>query len=213
MHPEAQVIGVDLSPIQPDWVPANCTFEVDDIEEPWMWKHPFGFIHSRNISQGIRDWTALTTQMYDNLTPGGVVQLVEGEGHFYSDDHTIPTGGFIRQYEACADRSLPLAKLDRDPASSDLHGHLQRAGFKDVKVYIKKCPLGVWPKDSYKKEPGKWAVAAMDAGLRSYLAALYTRYLMVSAEDVETLCEGTFAEMKRKDIHAYYRYWYVEGRK
>ncbi len=32
-HPEAQVLGVDLSPIQPEFLPPNVTFEVDDMEE------------------------------------------------------------------------------------------------------------------------------------------------------------------------------------
>ena len=27
-HPGAQVIGTDLSPIQPKWVPPNCKFEI-----------------------------------------------------------------------------------------------------------------------------------------------------------------------------------------
>lgn len=30
--PNAQIVGTDLSPIQPDWVPPNCRFEVDDAE-------------------------------------------------------------------------------------------------------------------------------------------------------------------------------------
>jgi trans-aconitate methyltransferase len=29
-HPSADVLGVDLSPIQPAWVPPNCRFTVDD---------------------------------------------------------------------------------------------------------------------------------------------------------------------------------------
>ena len=37
-HPEAEVIGLDLSPIQPSWVPPNCKFEVDDFELEWTYK-------------------------------------------------------------------------------------------------------------------------------------------------------------------------------
>lgn len=33
-YPEATVVGVDLSPIQPTWVPPNVKFLVDDLEEP-----------------------------------------------------------------------------------------------------------------------------------------------------------------------------------
>ena len=32
-HPETQVYGIDLSPIQPGFVPPNVSLEVDDLEE------------------------------------------------------------------------------------------------------------------------------------------------------------------------------------
>ncbi|KAF5694081.1 methyltransferase [Fusarium denticulatum] len=34
-HPSATVVGNDLSPIQPDWVPPNVKFIVDDVEAEW----------------------------------------------------------------------------------------------------------------------------------------------------------------------------------
>lgn len=63
-HPETQVFGVDLSPIQPDWVPPNCVFEVDDLEQQWLWKEKFDFIHSGELSQSIRDWKKYIEQIY-----------------------------------------------------------------------------------------------------------------------------------------------------
>jgi hypothetical protein len=30
----ANILGVDLSPIQPEWVPPNVKFMVDDVESP-----------------------------------------------------------------------------------------------------------------------------------------------------------------------------------
>jgi len=35
LYPTAQVLGTDLSPVQPSWVPPNCRFEVDDFELDW----------------------------------------------------------------------------------------------------------------------------------------------------------------------------------
>ncbi|KAM3415712.1 hypothetical protein BST61_g9226 [Cercospora zeina] len=32
-HPDCQVLGTDLSPIQPVFVPPNCRFEIDDMDE------------------------------------------------------------------------------------------------------------------------------------------------------------------------------------
>ncbi|KAK1539141.1 methyltransferase [Colletotrichum costaricense] len=35
-YPSAEVTGVDLSPIQPRWVPSNVRFFVDDVEDDWL---------------------------------------------------------------------------------------------------------------------------------------------------------------------------------
>lgn len=63
-YPEAQVLGCDLSPIQPGWIPTNCKFEVDDIEDTWTWSQKFDFIHSRGMAQAIHDWPRYLRQMY-----------------------------------------------------------------------------------------------------------------------------------------------------
>ena len=51
--------------LMPLRLPPNCSFEVDDIEKPWMWKEPFDFIHSANLGQGLRDWPNYTQQVYE----------------------------------------------------------------------------------------------------------------------------------------------------
>lgn len=59
-YPSATVLGVDLSPIQPEWVPPNVRFMVDDVESPWL--HPnnyFDYIHSRHTVMAIKDWPKL----------------------------------------------------------------------------------------------------------------------------------------------------------
>ena len=47
-YPSAVVIGTDLSPIQPTWVPPNVRFEIDDFEEEWTFgRDRFDFVHAR----------------------------------------------------------------------------------------------------------------------------------------------------------------------
>jgi hypothetical protein len=50
-HPDSTVIGNDLSPIQPLWVPANCKFIVDDLESEWLYQpsEAFDYIHGRGL--------------------------------------------------------------------------------------------------------------------------------------------------------------------
>jgi hypothetical protein len=56
----AHILGIDLSPIQPDWLPPNVRFMIDDVESPWL--HPnshFDYIHSRHTVMAVRDWMKL----------------------------------------------------------------------------------------------------------------------------------------------------------
>jgi cyclopropane fatty-acyl-phospholipid synthase-like methyltransferase len=76
---DALVEGVDLSPIQPTWVPPNCSFYVDDFEEPWTYDSgkKFDYIHGRAMAACIADWPKLFTRIYENLEDGGYVEFQE----------------------------------------------------------------------------------------------------------------------------------------
>lgn len=65
MFPSAEVIGTDLSAIQPSWVPQNLSFIIDDAEADWTFESDsFDYIHNRNFVCSIRDWPRLIEQAY-----------------------------------------------------------------------------------------------------------------------------------------------------
>jgi len=52
-YPAAEVFGCDLSPIQPEWVPPNVKFLVDDAEDTWTWPdNHFDLVFCRLIISG-----------------------------------------------------------------------------------------------------------------------------------------------------------------
>ena len=53
--PSAEVLGVDLSPIQPVWVPPNCKFIVDDIEDDWVNGDNWDYVHLRCMTAWLKD--------------------------------------------------------------------------------------------------------------------------------------------------------------
>lgn len=76
-YPSAQVLGTDLSPIQPTWyvhtsllgdvigtsrcllcrVPPNVQFEIEDANDEWTYApNSFDFIHARTLAGSIFDW-------------------------------------------------------------------------------------------------------------------------------------------------------------
>lgn len=64
-YPSAEVVGTDLSPIQPSWVPPNVQFQIDDAECEWTFaKDSFDLIHIRHLTGAIQDWPALIKQAF-----------------------------------------------------------------------------------------------------------------------------------------------------
>lgn len=68
-----EVLGVDLSPIQPRWSAKNVEFQVDDLEEEtWTWEEGwFDFVYSRTVLEGIKDIPRYFRNIYKHLKPGG----------------------------------------------------------------------------------------------------------------------------------------------
>ena len=65
LYPSASILGVDLSPIQSEWVPPNVRFMVDDVESSWLENEDFyDFVHGRHITPAIKDFPALISRAY-----------------------------------------------------------------------------------------------------------------------------------------------------
>jgi hypothetical protein len=65
LYPAAEVIGVDLSPIQPTWIPPNLKFIIDDIEDTWIHGGGFDLIHIRFVACVIKDISGLFSKCFE----------------------------------------------------------------------------------------------------------------------------------------------------
>lgn len=43
----------------------NVIFEVDDLEDEWVFSRPFDYIHSRMMSGSIADWEAYLRNCFE----------------------------------------------------------------------------------------------------------------------------------------------------
>jgi len=65
MYPSAEVLGLDLSPIQPPWVPPNVKFIIDDIEDEWMAGSDWDMVHMRCICPWLKDQAKVLQAAYE----------------------------------------------------------------------------------------------------------------------------------------------------
>lgn len=81
-HPESQVIGTDLSAIQPERKLANCSFVQDDAEEEWLFgstDNPiqFDYVHLRMVVTCFDHPRKVMQNAYKNMKPGGWIEYVD----------------------------------------------------------------------------------------------------------------------------------------
>ncbi|MCJ1361934.1 hypothetical protein MMC16_001035 [Acarospora aff. strigata] len=203
MYPSAEVLGNDLSPIQPRMVPPNVRFEVDDVESDWTFNTAFDFIHCRNMAVSIADWPRLVGQAYKHTAPGGWAEFQDFDYRYYSDDGTLLPSSAVGKWDV---QVLEGAyKIGRDPSPGPkLESWIRDAGFQDVKHEVYKLPIGPWAKDKRLKEIGAFNHVNILDALQAVTLALFTRVLGWSAEEVEVLLAGVRRDLKNPRIHAYY---------
>ncbi|KFY68284.1 hypothetical protein V496_01204 [Pseudogymnoascus sp. VKM F-4515 (FW-2607)] len=154
LYPNAKVIATDLSPIQPQWVPPNLSFEIDDAEEDWLFDpQSIDFVHARYLFHGIRDWPRLLQQAKRALKPGGYIELVEMHVIPTSPDNTLPPNSQIMEfYTTLADASR---EVGLDLSIAQKYGSMMTsAGFEDVVEEVFDLPIGDWMSDRRMKEGG-----------------------------------------------------------
>ncbi|KAF4472468.1 hypothetical protein FALBO_629 [Fusarium albosuccineum] len=204
-HTGAQVVGVDLSPIQPSFVPPNVEFFIDDIEEPWSFSEPFDYVHSRMMTFSIKSWPEYAKKIYENLNPGGYVELLEIDLFAKSDDNTLNESHNLSNLIKLLDEAS--TKIGRAFQDNKKNKEILRdAGFVDIVETVFKWPTNAWPLEKKYKELGNWNNINMDdfKGLEALSIAALTRVLGWSQEEVTVLLASVRKDINNRAIHAYW---------
>ncbi|TEA18275.1 Secondary metabolism regulator LAE1 [Colletotrichum sidae] len=140
-YPEADVTGIDLSPIQPPYLPPNVSFIVDDVEEEWLYPDDsIDYIHVRNMGAAIKDWTKLLEQAYRVLKPGGWIELQEMKWSFQCDDDTMGPDYALTKMMKLVWQGLAKFGIEKDVADTNPQ-RLKDAGFQNQVQDVKKVPV------------------------------------------------------------------------
>ena len=212
-YPTAHVIGVDIAPIQPSWVPPNVVFELDDVEDDWAFQRDsFDFIYAREFLTAIRDWNRLIKQSFDHLKPGGWLELSCTIPEIHSDDNSIPKDS---AYVEAGRIFVEMARKMGSPLDAPRlwKEQVQHNGFVDVEEVIYKLPMGPWPKDKRLKEIGAVERKMILEGFEAYLLRGYTQVLGGDPNTLQVILAQARRELSDSRIHTYVFYHIVYGRK
>ncbi|KAI0913984.1 methyltransferase domain-containing protein [Ustulina deusta] len=202
----ATIVGTDLSPIQPEYVPPNVHFYIHDARlDEWWWPDPFDYIHANFEIDVAR-------KAFDHLEPGGWFEAQELLPTLGCDDESMPDDYapnlLFNDLEDCSRRELrPL-----DIAKTYKQG-LINAGFVDVTEQVYKIPINGWAKSRNWKTLGDlWNVNCLDA-IQGVAMALLHRARGLKRHQIEIHLMETRRGLSDKSVHAYQSCYVVLGRK
>ncbi|TVY80933.1 Secondary metabolism regulator laeA [Lachnellula suecica] len=210
-HPATEVIGIDLSPIQPKHVPPTLKFEIDDLEEPWIFNEKFTFIHGRMLFSCFSNPVGVIGQGFRNLQPGGFLEIQDALLWFRCDERSLEGTAMEMWEKKLHDAAWRCGKDWACPTK--YKQYMEDAGFIGVKEVHYRWPINPWPTDQHEKEKGKWSLQNLLLGLESISMALMTRYLGMSEHEVREVIKRMEKEIKNRKIHAYIPISVVYGQK
>lgn len=201
-YPSAKVLGTDIAPIQPSWVPPNCTFLIDDCEQDWQFRTRFDYIHSRDCYMSVRDWPRLVQQAFAHLKPGGWLELGCVIPYPESDDGTLPAdSGYFQLCETMVEVGKAFdAPLDTPLRYGEL---LREGGFVGVEERVFKMPTSEWPRDGRLKKIGALERINVIEGAEGFMLRGFTEKMGRSREEMELILMRMRKELMSNKLHAY----------
>ncbi|KAI6758635.1 hypothetical protein HG530_010875 [Fusarium avenaceum] len=170
-HPNVEVVGTEISPIEPSWIPPNLQLEIEDCNDAWTFRpDSFDFIHMRFMLGSITDWQVTFKEAFTACAPGGWVESYEVSSTMESDDDSIPDGSAMQRWGEVFEeggqrggRSFAIIKEDVQKSS------MEAAGFVNINVEDLKAPVGGWHPEPRLRQVGQYMQAALERDYEGYM--------------------------------------------
>lgn len=212
--PSAHVIGTDISPIQPTWVPPNCEFAMDDAQLEWTWPADhFDYIHIRDLYGSIDDWSALYKKAFHHVKPGGWFEDLELDIRCHSDVVTDPEHIYHRWNAVFQEAGERMGKTFKIAIGSRMKDYMGEAGFVDVTEKKFRLPISGWPLDPKMKQIGQFVQMFVEGGIEGFSLFLLTQIMGWKYEEAQVLIAQMRRAVKDKSLNPYYEVTLVYGRK
>lgn len=106
------------------------------------------------MTGSVADWPRFFRQAYDNLAPGGQIELQDCILPVFADDGTLPEESSLKRWGFLLNEAF---RGNNRPMDSALYyqQQLREAGFVDIGTVREKWPSNRWPRDKKYKQIGK----------------------------------------------------------
>ncbi|PGH06431.1 hypothetical protein AJ79_06520 [Helicocarpus griseus UAMH5409] len=223
--PGAEIIGTDLSPVQPTEVPENVHFYVDDAtESDWLWPdNHFDYIHTSMLLGSVYSFAELIATAYKYLKPGGYIECHDYDIALRCDDGSLPPedpdGKGPYAFQNWITLHMKSTSMMMDPPRPVRSAHqistwMREAGYVDVQERITKVPVSDWPRDPHLKQVGMWNQTNWLSGLAGFSYYPFgERGLGWTKEQIEVFLVDVRKSLHDRSYHTYNNFHVVTARK
>jgi len=185
---------------------------IDDAEDEWTFQQKFDLIHGRMLVGSFKDPLEFFKQASKNLVPGGWLEMQDFCAPGYCDDGTCPKDSALSRWqENLVEASVKLGRpLNTPPKYKQW---MEEIGLVNVQEVVHKWPSNSWPKEPKYKTLGAWQMVNVLNGMHGFTAALFTRVLGWSMEEVDVLLADVKKDMLNTAMHAYWNIYFTYGQK
>ncbi|KUI54300.1 hypothetical protein VP1G_01784 [Cytospora mali] len=210
-NPESNVIGTDLSLIQPPNTTDNCSFVKEDAElDEWTLPVLFDYIHLRMVHTCFDNHQEVIRKCYDNLEPGGWIELQDAVFKLLCTDGSA-NGSHIEKFSQLILESGQTVGRDFD-IPGKYKQMLTDAGFVDVVEEVGPIPGNPWPNEPKFKELGLWQMTNSYKALRGFGWKLF-RKMGMPPDEIEELVRLAKDDIRNTQLHFFFPTYVVYGRK
>ena len=206
IFPGCAITGTDLSAIQPEIVPDNVSFIIDDAsEEDWLYPpNTFDYVHTRVMLGCFEDFRETVRKAYRYTKPGGWMESQEIMTRVYCDDDTMSPGFPLVDW--CDSLDLAAMQFGKPlRIANKLKKWYIEAGFEDVQEQVFRVPMNPWPKDPHLREIGRVAELNMLDGVQGFSLASLHRVMGWSQNEIEVYLINVRKAISDRSVHGYYK--------
>jgi ubiquinone/menaquinone biosynthesis C-methylase UbiE len=204
LHPESEVVGSDLTQIQPTSGLANLSFVQEDSEEhPWVHDRPFDYIHLRYVYTCFDSPQSVIRSAFENLNPGGWIEFQDATMELHSNKGPahIESNPLKRLFDlaiqgaAAQGRNIVVSRFYKQ--------WLLEAGFVDVVEIKLAIPINEWHPSLKLKRVGQYTSRMLMDSLGG-VAWKMLRAKGFSDEEVNETIVQTKPEIRNLDLEAFF---------
>ncbi|KAH8898842.1 S-adenosyl-L-methionine-dependent methyltransferase [Thozetella sp. PMI_491] len=211
-NPSAEVLGVDLSPIQPLWVPPNVKFIIDDVEDDWMHGKDWDLVHLRCLNPWLKDQAKVLASAFDNMRPGGWIEVQEFDGRVHSDDGTVTPDTALKRFFDLIPKAMANFGMNFN-AGEAMKEPLEAAGFVNVNLRVIKVPFGPWAKDKTLRLVGIYCQTVMSDLVNAMTAKPFRTLKELNEVELQLLSTAAIKDMRDLSKHSYIKYLFWTAQK